>query len=157
MSNENLLKIVEYGLGKYRNSQTNVKMNLIEYYSLTDLEPHSLESLAYKENQDELAKQIHRFGMENYWARKAVDMSEKLRLTHSIRGHELTQDEKLTIFEKLLSEGYPIVEGIYNVAARIYVNEGIDAVSKEKISEPLITGAGLSSKANTSKKKNKSI
>ena len=60
-------------------------------------------------------------------------MTEKLRLMHAAAGHELTADEKLTIYDKIKEEGFPTQEGIYNYAARLFVTQGVEAISKEEI------------------------
>ena len=60
-------------------------------------------------------------------------MDERLTMFHSVKGYELTQDDKLSIYQKLTDEGYPLIDSVFDMAARYYVEFGIDSISKEQI------------------------
>lgn len=138
MENLELLNIVEYGLKAYRDDKLDSKFGLAEYYALTDLEPNQLSRVARRNKKASLANSLLKFADDYYWLRQPVKMDEKLRLLHAVAGHELTQDEKLTIYDKLKEEGFPIMEGIFNYAARLFVTQGVDSISKEKIREKVV-------------------
>ena len=111
----------------------------MEYYSLTDLEPNVLARMARRNKKASLANSLLKFTEDYYWLRQNVNMTEKLRLMHAAAGHELTADEKLTIYDKIKEEGFPTQEGIYNYAARLFVTQGVEAISKEEIRTRIMT------------------
>lgn len=133
MEDLELLNIVEWGLRAYRDKNLGNKFGLMEYYSLTDLEPNILARMARRNKKASLANSLLKFTEDFYWLRQEINMSEKLRLLHAAGGHELTADEKLSIYDKIKEEGYPTIEGIFNYSARLFVSQGIDSISKEEI------------------------
>lgn len=130
-----LLDVVEYSIKNYYNDKSKTKFNLIEYYSLTDMKPKELERIAHAQGRNSAVLWLRDFGYRYFWSMQETDVPQRLKLFHAIGEYELTADDKLSIVDKLKEEGYPIYEGIYNSAARIFVHEGIDAISKEKISK----------------------
>ena len=134
-----VLDVIEYGVKYYRNPITGNKINLIEYYSLTDLSPVELGKIALANKRPMLNLALREFDDKCYWLLKPVDMEARLRLFHSIKGRELTADDKLTIKEKLEQEGFPFVDGVYDIAARLYVNSGVDSISRENIRNSMIS------------------
>ena len=138
MEDLELLNIVEWGLKSYRDKNLGNKFGLMEYYSLTDLEPNVLARMARINKKVSLANSLSKFTEDFFWLRKKIKMSEKLRLLHAVGGHELTADEKLSIYDKIKEEGYPTFEGIFNYSARLFVSQGIDSISKEKIRTKII-------------------
>lgn len=151
-----LLNVIEWGLRAYRDKKLDNKFGLMEFYSLTDLEAKQVARLARKYKKASLANSVLKFNEDYYWLRQNVNMSEKLRLMHAAAGHELTADEKLTIYEKLQSEGFPNQEGVFNYAARLFVTEGVDSISKEGIKTRVMTAYneahGIQPKTTTSQK-----
>lgn len=135
MDEKELLNIVEHSLRLYKDEDLGNRFGLMEYYSLTDLSPIELSKIARKNKKISLCNSLTKFNEDNYWLRQPVKMNEKFTHFHSINGHELTEDEKLTIYEKMQQENYPLLEGIYCYAARVYVNKGVDAISKEQVRE----------------------
>lgn len=156
MEDLELLNIVEYGFNNYIDDKLNNKFGLMEYYSLTDLEPNQLSRVARRNKKASLATTLLKFSEDFYWLRQPVKMDEKLKLLHAVAGHELTQDEKLTIHDKLKEEGFPLIEGIFNYAARLFVTQGIDSISKEQIREKIVKfyndAHGVKSNKSTSNK-----
>lgn len=138
MEDLELLNIVEWGLKSYRDKNLGNKFGLMEYYSLTDLEPNVLARMARRNKKASLANSLSKFTEDFFWLRQEIKMSEKLRLLHAAGGHELTADEKLSIYDKIKEEGYPTFEGIFNYSARLFVSQGIDSISKEKIRTKII-------------------
>ena len=49
-------------------------------------------------------------------------MDARFNNFHSFNGVELTNDDKLTIYERISSKGYPLLEGIYDREAYCYAN-----------------------------------
>ena len=133
MEDLELLNIVEWGLRAYRDKNLGNKFGLMEYYSLTDLEPNILARMARRNKKASLANSLLKFTEDFYWLRQEINMSEKLKLLHAAGGHELTADEKLSIYDKIKEEGYPTFEGIFNYSARLFASQGIDSISKEEI------------------------
>lgn len=133
-----VLDVVEYGIKYYRNPKTGNKMNLMEYYSFTDLSPKELGKVALSNKRAMLNLALINMHDKCYWQLKPLDMSARLRLFHSIKGRELTADDKLTIRDKLQQEGFPLVDGVYDIAARYYVEGGVDSISKENIRNAVI-------------------
>ena len=138
MEDLELLNIVEWGLKSYRDKNLSNKFGLMEYYSLTDLEPSVLARMARRNKKASLANRLSKFIEDFFWLSQEIKMSEKLRLLHAVGGHELTADEKLSIYDKIKEEGYPTFEGIFNYSARLFVSQGIDSISKEKIRTKII-------------------
>ncbi len=138
MEDLELLNLVEWGLKSYRDEKLGNKFGLMEYYSLTDLEPNILARMARRNKKASLANSLSKFTEDFFWLRQEINMSEKLRLLHAAGGHELTADEKLSIYDKIKEEGYPTFEGIFNYSARLFVSQGIDSISKEEIRTKII-------------------
>ena len=130
-----LLDVVEYSIKNYYNDQAKTKFSLIEYYSLTDIKPTHLEKIAHSIGRNSSVLWLRDFGLQYSWLLQDINVSQRLNNFHAIGNYELTTDDKLSIIDKLKEEGYPLCEGVYNSAARIFVHEGIDAISKEKISK----------------------
>lgn len=133
-----LLDVIEYGLTYYRSESSNQAMNLIEYFSFTDITPLELSKLAFKQENRKMGLYLLDFSERNYWLLKPLDLSKKLNLYHSIKDYVLTPEDKINIKEKLEQEGYPLLEGVFDQAARSYVTEGIDSISREKIRDSII-------------------
>jgi len=138
MTDLELLKVVDYAFREYKDDKLGNKFGLMEYYSLTDLDPNELAKLARRHDKVSLSNSLLKFDNAFSWLKLEAPMNERLRLYHAVAGHELTPEDKLTICDKLKSEGYPLMDGIYNYAARIYVTQGVDAISKEVISDKII-------------------
>lgn len=156
MDDLELLNVVEWGLRAYRDEKLGNKFGLMEYYALTDLEPNLLARSARRNKKASLANSLLKFTEDYYWLRQEVNMSEKLRLLHAAAGHELTSDEKLTIYDKLKEEEFPTQEGVYNYAARLFVTQGVEVISKEEIRTRVInaynSAFGIKTEKTTSSK-----
>lgn len=138
MKKQELYVLLEKELKKRSNVGINEKFNLLDYYSFTSLKPEELAVVARTDKKPSLALNLITFGETFSWLSREINMNDRLKNFYSIYGHEFTPDEKLTIYEKIREEGYPLIDGVYDVAARMYVMEGIDAISKEKIREKVV-------------------
>lgn len=138
MTTSELIDIIEYGIKYYRDSRDDIRFGLMEYFSLTDIEPNDLAKIASKEKTRGVSVCIRTFSENSYWVLKEIDISSKMHHFHSVKDHEMQPDEKLAVVEKLESEGFPIREGVYNRAVYLYVTRGIDSISKERIREEVI-------------------
>jgi len=150
MEIKDLLKVVGYAINFYRDNEYNNKFGLMEYYSLTDIEPRELAKYAREDNNKYLSSSIIHFDVNNYWLKVEVNMKQKFKFHHSINGYELTDEDKLTIFEKLKSENLPLMEGIFDYAAIQYVTKGVDSISKEQIKNKVIEAYNASHNIRTS-------
>ena len=133
-----LLNIVEFSIKHAYDKQRNSKLKLIEYFSLTDLKPNELAGLGYNCRGMGKCNFLIKYTSENYFALVQANVQNSINGRFVYNGYELTLEEKMDILEKLKSEGYPMLEGIVNEAKRLYIDEGIDAISKEKIKERLL-------------------
>lgn len=133
-----LLNIVEFSIKHAYDKQRNSKLKLIEYFSLTDLKPNELAGLGYNCRGMGKCNFLIKYTSENYFALVQANVQNVINGRFVYNGHELTLEEKIDILEKLKSEGYPMLEGVVNEANRLYIEEGIDAISKEEIKERLL-------------------
>jgi len=145
------LDIIEFGIKNYKNPKTNKKLNLLEYYSFTDLSPRDLATLANGKENTGLAFYLREYHEKVYFGLEPLNLEARLGLFHSIRGHVLTADEKLTIKEKLEEEGYPLIDGVFDMAARYYVEGGIDSISKENVQSTVLNQVSKSKSATAKK------
>ena len=72
----------------------------------------------------------------HYWGIRDLNMKERFNNYHAFHGIELTHDDKLSIYQKMVDEGYPLLEGIYDRAAYYYANN--IEFSKEEIRDKII-------------------
>lgn len=133
-----LLDVVDYAIGRYKSKALGNRFSLLEYFSLTDIEPRDLTKIANNNKRRNLGNRISAFAENHYFGLCKVDMGKKLRNFHSIHGYELTPDDKLNIEMKLAEEKLPLIEEIYDLAARYYVDKGVDYISKEAIRNSVI-------------------
>ena len=133
------LNVIDFGMRHYKNATTGKKMNLLEYYSVTDITPIELSDYAYRNGSKSTAIVLRTYDERVFWNSRPLNMISRLSLFYSIRGYELTPEDKLAIRDKLEVEGFPLMEGIFDLAARKYVSEGIEAISKSKIRDEIIT------------------
>lgn len=139
--------LVTFCIRTYRDRETNRGFSLLEYYSITDL---PLKELAREANKLKLCSSsiiILNFYEENYWNLIELKMSDRFSCFHSFNGVELSKDDKLSIYERLVSKGYPLLEGVYDREAYLYANNF--NFSKEEMKERLITAYNI---ANPNKK-----
>lgn len=139
MDIKEVLDLVEFGLKYYRNAETGKRMNLMEYYSVTDLSPKDLGKVALKHGRQTLNIYLREYDDQYYWHMKPLDMQLRMRLFHSVKGRALTAEDKLTIKEKMEQENFPLTDGVFDFAARQYVINGVDSISKEQIRNRIIT------------------
>lgn len=132
-----LLDLIEYAMKQYRSNTFGRRAGFIEYYSLTDIPPKELAAIARRQGRKSLSVVLTSFDSDSYYQTREVRMNERLNLFHSVKGYELTQDDKLSIHQKLVSEGYPLIDSIFDMAARYFVEFGIDSISKEQIKEDI--------------------
>lgn len=133
-----VLNAVEYGIKGYYNKNTSKKMNLLEYYSITDITPRELSTIAGNMGRQGLHFVIREYNEINYWLQKPLDLPSRLKLFYSVKGYELTPDDKIAIADKLKEEGFPLLDGIFDLAIRYYCQSGIESISKEKIRNDFI-------------------
>lgn len=142
------LKVMEYAVKFYRDEELSRRFSLIDYYALSDISPKELAAVARKQKSVSTSVALVAFDNNTYYGSRPVNMAERLTCFHSVKGYELTVDDKMAIYDKLSQEGYPLMTGIYDVAARYYVMYGIDSISKEnirgKIIESYNTAKGIS-------------
>lgn len=138
MDINDLFDVIEYGFKYYINDKTNQKISWLEYFSLVDVNPKELAKIASAHGFNSLAVCLRGCNFKSYWHLREIDVEERLSSRHSINGYELTQDDKLTIIEKLKEEDLPLLNGIYDVAVRQFVIEGIDALSKDYVRDNII-------------------
>jgi len=134
-----VLNLLEFGFKYYRNPKTGNRINLLEYYSITDLTPKQLSKEAANIKKHLLNFYLTSFDEKCFFLQRPLDIEARLRLFHSVKGKELTADDKLTIKEKLEQEGFPLFDGVFDLAARYYVESGVDAITKENIRKTIIT------------------
>lgn len=134
-----LLDVIEYGIKFYRNEDLGNRFSLLEYYALTDIRPTDLSKIAYRQKRTGTGLALRIFNDKNFWLSQKLDMSSKLRLKHSVKGRELTPDDKLLIKDTIEQEGYPLIDGVFDMIARHYVNQGIESVTKDIISAQVIS------------------
>ena len=130
------IDLVAYAIKRYRDPETKRGFSLLEYYSITDLKPKKLATEAFKLKMCSSGTTISAFDEENFWNSADLKMEDRFRLFHSFNGVELTQDDKLSIYERLVSKRYPLLEGVYDREAYYYAN-GID-LSKEDMKNKVI-------------------
>lgn len=104
MRDNKVFEALEYGLKRYSNPRTGGRINLLEYFSLVDEYPLPLAKLASKNGYKSLAVYLRNYSAQASWSFMNLRIDEKLALYHSINGHELTADDKLTVVDKLQSE-----------------------------------------------------
>ena len=138
MSIDELLNIVDYGISFYSDDHLGNRFTVLEYYALTDVEPLNLKKVALAKNRRSTALKLQIFDEKNLWNYSNVDMNSRLRLEHSIRGRELTIEDKILIKDFIEKEGYPLIDGVFDMVARHYVELGIESASKENISSKVI-------------------
>ena len=138
MDIDELLNILNHRVKVQKEGKYTQKLSLLEYYSLTDIEFKNMARIAYDHQLKSLAAYFRNFANEGFILFRPVDMAEKIRSYHSIGGYELTADDKLTIFEKLKQENFPLLLGVYEVAVKYYLAEGVEGISKERIRQDLI-------------------
>ncbi len=139
MTNNELLDVVEYGIKFYRNEELGNRFSLLEYYALTDIDPITLSKIAYKQRRVSIGLTLRVFSDKTFWVSQKLDMSSRLRLTHSIKGRELTPEDKLLIKDIMEEEGYPLMDGVFDMIARHYVEHGVESVAKENIRNQVIS------------------
>ena len=138
MDIDDLLNIFNYRVKVHKEGKYTKNLSLLEYYSLTDIEFKKMARIAYDHQLKSLAAYFRDFANKQYMLFKQLDITEELNSYHSIRGYELTADDKLTVFEKLRQENFPLLSGVYEVAVKYYVAEGVEGISKEKIRQDII-------------------
>jgi hypothetical protein len=139
MKMNEVLDVVEFGFKYYRNPKSGNRINLLEYYALTDLTPKQLSKEASSAKKYALNFYLAEFDEQCFFLQRPLDMDARLRLFHAFKGRELTADDKLTIKEKLEQEGFPLFDGVYDLAARYYVESGVDSITKENVRRTIIT------------------
>lgn len=130
---DELLDLIEYAMKQYRSTTFGRRAGFMEYYSLTDIPPRELAAIARRQGRRSLSVVLTSFDSASYYQTREVKMDERLTMFHSVKGYELTQDDKLSIYQKLIDEGYPLIDSVFDMAARYYVEFGIDSISKEQI------------------------
>lgn len=130
------INIISYAIKQYKSDDLKMRFSLLEYYSITDIPPFELSKIAFRSKMNSQGQAIYNFADSNFWNQKDVDIPEKLRCFHSFNGKELTNDDKLTIIDKINEEGYPLIDGIYNRTAFCYANNYNFA--KESIREKVL-------------------
>lgn len=136
MNIKETIELVTYSIKKYRDQETKRGFTLLEYYSVSDLSVRSLAKEAKKIGMISSAAAILNFQDENFWNLMELNMEDRLKNFHSFNGVELTKDDKLSIYERLSSKGYPLQEGVYDREAYLYAN-GFD-FTKEEMKERIV-------------------
>lgn len=131
------IKIISQGI-RYYESDLGIRFSLLEYYAFTDITPDELAKEAYKEKMRPAATTITKFRDKNFWNSINLNVEETISLYHSINGKELSENDKRIIIETLKDEGYPLLDGIYRVAARNYVNFGVESILKENVRQRVL-------------------
>lgn len=139
MQEKDSLDVIEYGIKFYRDKKLGNRFSLLEYYALTDIRPTDLSKIAYRQKRTGTGLALRIFNDKNFWLSQKLDMSSKLRLKHSVKGRELTPDDKLLIKDTIEQEGYPLIDGVFDMIARHYVEHGIEYASKENIRNQVIS------------------
>ncbi len=132
MENDETLKIISQGIRYYKSDLGN-NFSLLEYYSFTNVKPKELIKIAHSKKMRSIALDIAKFNDTNFWNQLDLNVEETIRLYHSINSKELGESDKRLILKTLIDEGYPLLDGIYRIAARYYVNFGIDSILKENV------------------------
>ena len=139
MQEKDLLDVIEYGIKFYRDKKLGNRFSLLEYYSLTDIKPLDLSRIAYQQKRVSVGLALRLFSEKYFWLSRPLDMESRLNLNHSIKGHELTPDDKFLIKNAIEQEEYPLIDGVFDMIARHYVNQGIESVTKDIISAQVIS------------------
>lgn len=139
MQEKDLLDVIEYGIKFYRDKKLGNRFSLLEYYSLTDIKPLDLSRIAYQQKRVSVGLTLRVFSEKYFWLSRPLDMGSRLNLNHSIKGHELTPDDKFLIKNAIEQEEYPLVDGVFDMMARHYVEHGIEYASKENIRNQVIS------------------
>jgi len=135
MDIKEIIDLVAFGIKRYQEEGTGKRFSLMEYYSITNISPAELAKIAYSNRMQSQGTAILMFSDAQYWLTKDIDIVEKLNHHHSFNNVVLTRNDKLAIVDKMISEEYPLLEGIYNRAA-YYHAYGIN-FSKEMIKNKL--------------------
>lgn len=135
MNTKETINLIAYAIKKYHDEETNRGFSLLEYYSITDVSPRCLAREANKKKMCSQATTILNFLDMQYWNTRELNMEQRFKHYHAFNGTELTNDDKLSIFEKISGEGYPLIDGVYDRAAYNYANnvEYTKEVIKNKI------------------------
>lgn len=147
MNIKETVDLVIFAIKRYQDPDTKRRVSLLEYYSITEMSPKALAKEANKLKLCSSAAAIINFNEENCWNLMELKMSDRYRHFHSFNGVELSKDDKLSIYERLVSKGYPLLEGVYDREAYLYANN-FD-FSKEEMKERIITAYNI---ANPNKK-----
>ena len=128
-------------------------MNLLEYFAFADVPPKELAKVADRKKNNGLAYCLREYHEKVYFGLEPLNLEARLGLFHSVRGHVLTADEKLSIKEKLELEGYPLIDGVFDVAARYFVESGcdLDSISKENV-QSVVLNKSSKSKSSSAKR-----
>lgn len=137
MNIKETVDLVMFAVQKYRDQDTKRGFSLLEYYSITELSPIELVREANKIKLSSRCATILNFHEKNFWNSMELKMDDRFKHFHSFNGVELTQNDKLSIYERLISKGYPLLEGVYDREAYFYANN-FD-FSKEEIKERIVT------------------
>ena len=137
MNIDEVLDVIEYGI-KYYRSANFIRFGVIEYYSLTDIHPGDLSKIAQCKRGQSLGSALRIFAERQYWNLNEIKEETRLATFYSIHDHELTKDEKLSIISKMKDEGFPLIDGIFDASARIFMSKGIEGISREKIRKDVI-------------------
>lgn len=132
MENDETLKVISQGIRYYKSDLGN-NFSLLEYYSFTNVKPKELIKIAHSKKMRSIALDIAKFNDTNFWNQLDLNIDETIRLYHSVNSRELDKSDKMLIIRTLIDEGYPLLDGLYRVAARYYVNFGIDSILKKNI------------------------
>lgn len=143
MNIDELFDVLEYAIKHYI-ALDGVKFGVMEYYSLTDISPRELSKIALPKRGKQFTVLLGMFAENNYWHLNKLNVGSKLKLFHSVHDYELTEEDKLTIISKIQEEGYPLVEGIFDKSARLFVTKGVEAISKEYIRKEILNDYNLS-------------
>ena len=133
---DELLEVIEYSFVDHYKNKT--RFGLLQYFSLTDIMPIPLSKIALSKGKRSLARFLNKFDDQNYWNLNELDLEKNIRLLHSVRGHVVTQQEKLNVVEKLKEEAFPLLEGTLMEGSRYYVCKGLAAISKKKKKKELL-------------------
>jgi len=137
MEIKTLLDIVNYSINNYKNEEGN-RFSVIDYFSLCDIKVIDLSHIAITSNRKDVSRKLVGFNQKSFLGLLDLDIPQKMKDLHSINGVVLTDEDKLTIIEKIKAEGFPLVEGIYNYVARQYILHGIDSISRDRIRDRVI-------------------
>lgn len=137
MTIDETIKVITQGI-RYYESDLGIGFSLLEYYAFTDIEPAELAKLTHKNKLGSTAATIVKFRDRNFWNSINLNVEETINLYHSINNKELSKNDKKIIIETLDKEGYPLLDGIYRIAARYYVNFGVESILKENVRERVL-------------------